>query len=294
MDRVMSNEEWEEVAQDIPSLSDPFLQKYLAGRTNLISQEKTTRSDASFRASLSPIAKRACDIVERIRNHENENIWTPQVEENLAQTSNECIFPGMMFMLAKDRMEDTKLWKIVRKMPKGCLLHAHMDAMVNFDFLLDELIKTPGMHMSSDRPLTDTLAREDAALNFRYRAKESTEGSIWDAGYKPSSFLLLTKVADEFPHGGRPGFLSWLKSRCTLSTADIHQQHHGIDAIWVKFAKCFMVCASIIHYEPMYRAFLRHLMKTLKEDGVNWAELRSVKGWYFQASAYHELGLRGR
>lgn len=270
----MSNEEWEEVAQDIPSLSDPFLQQYLSGRTSLIAQEQKTRSDSSFRASLSPIAQRACEIVEKIRDHENATVWTPQVEEDLAQASNECIFPGMMFMLAKDRMEKTKLWKIVRHMPKGALLHAHMDAMVNFDFLLEELLRTPGMHMSSDRPLTTPDAREDASLNFRYRAQEKTEGSVWDEKYEPESFLKITKVAEEFPHGGKPGFLKWLKSRCTLSTDDMHEHHHGIDEIWVKFSKCFVVVATMIHYEPMYRAFLRQLMKSLKDDGVNWAELR--------------------
>ncbi|KAH7148702.1 hypothetical protein EDB81DRAFT_868865 [Dactylonectria macrodidyma] len=271
---TMSNEEWEEVAQDIPSLSDPFLQKYLAGRATLIDQEKTGRSDASFKKSLSPIAKRACAIVEKIRDHENAAIWTAEVEEDLAQQSNECIFPGMMFMLAKDRMEKTNLWKIVRRMPKGSLLHAHLDAMVNFDFLLDELLRTPGMHMSSDQPLHNKAALEDAEPSFRFRAQEQTEGSVWDENYKPGTFLLLTKVADEFPDGGKAGFLKWLKARCVLSTRDVHEQHHGIDAIWVKFAKCFMVCATIIHYEPMFRAFLRQLLKALKDDGVNWAELR--------------------
>ncbi|KAJ4191353.1 hypothetical protein NW755_004536 [Fusarium falciforme] len=273
-EHTMSNEEWEEVAQDIPSLSDSFLQQYLTGRSNLIAQEQKTRSDTSFKASLSPIAKRACDIVDRIRDHENATVWTPQVEEELSQAGNECLFPGMMFMLAKDRMERTDLWKIVRRMPKGALLHAHMDAMVNFDFILEELMKMPGMHMSSDLPLTTEAAREDAALKFRYRAKERTDGSIWEDSYEPESFLLLTKVADDFPNGGRSGFLKWLKGRCVLSVTDSHEQHHGIDAIWVKFAKCFVVVATIIHYEPMFRVFLRHLMETLKEDGVSWAELR--------------------
>ncbi|KAF5610797.1 adenosine deaminase [Fusarium subglutinans] len=273
-EHTMSNEEWEEVSQDIPSLSDPFLQQYLTGRANLMSQEQKSRTDASFRASLSPIAKRASDIVDRIRDQENDSIWTPQVEEELAQAGNECIFPGMMFMLAKDRMEKTNLWKIVRRMPKGALLHAHMDAMVNFDFLFDELLKMPGMHMCSDRPLNTEESREDAVPSFRYRTKADSDGSIWEENYKPGAFVPLPKAADEFPHGGRSGFLKWLKGRCTLSVTDSHEQHHGVDAIWVKFGKCFLVCATIIHYEPMFRIFLRELMKNLKDDGVNWAELR--------------------
>lgn len=265
---------WEELSQDLPAQSDPFLQQYLSGRERLISKEKETRSDASFRKALTPIARRACAIVDRIRAQEQAAVWTPGVEEQLARETGQSIFPGMMFMLAKDRMEQTRLWKIVRRMPKGCLLHAHMDAMVDFDFILDQLLKTPGMHMSGDVSLKTHEARENAILRFRFRAKQLVNGSIWDEAYEPGSFLLLTKVADEFPEGGRPGFLKWLKSRCTLSLVDSHEQHHGIDAIWEKFAKCFVVVATMIHYEPMFRAFLRHLMSLLKADGVNWAELR--------------------
>lgn len=272
-----TNEEWEEISQGIPKTTDPFLEQYLNGRTNLINQEQTTRSDASFRASLSPIAQRACTIVDRIRQQEKETVWTPKLEEDLAvQHCDRTFYPGMMFMLAKDRMEGTKLWDIVRRMPKGALLHAHMDAMVNFDFILAELLKMPGMHMSAEQPLTSPDAMENAELVFRYRAQEHTDTDVWKDGYEANKFELLTKVADEFPEGGREGFLNWLKSRCTLHLSDSHEQHHGVDAIWHKFVKCFVVVGSIIHYEPMWRIFLRRLMSVLKADGVSWAELRQV------------------
>lgn len=271
---AMPDDVWEEVSQDIPPASDPFIQQYMAGRANLINQEKTSRSDSSFRKSLSPIAKRACAIVDRIRSHEAKTVWTADVEEDMAQSSHQSVFPGMMFMMAKSRMESTELWQIVRRMPKGCLLHSHMDAMVDFDFLLQTLLDTPGMHMSSNRPLNNADALENATMKFRYKAKERTEGSIWDASYAPESFILLTKAASDFPDGGRKGFLQWLKSRCTLSEVDSHEQHHGVDAIWRKFVKCFVVVGTVLHYEPIFRAFLQRLMSQLKSDGVNWVELR--------------------
>ncbi|KAK0385009.1 hypothetical protein NLU13_7487 [Sarocladium strictum] len=269
----MPDDVWAELSQDVPDPSDPFLKQYLAGRDDLISQERSSRSDASFRSSLSPIAKRACAIVERIREHEQRTVWSAEVEEAMAQESRQCVFPGMMFMTAKERMESTRLWKIVRKMPKGCLLHAHLDATVEFDFVLEELLKMPNMHMSSDRPLDTPEALENGFPKFRYRHKEVTDGSIWDKDYTPEKFILLTKCADDFP-GGRAAFLKWLKGRCVLSLSDSHEQHHGIDAIWEKFAKCFVVVATMIHYEPMFRSFLRRLMSLLKADGVNWVELR--------------------
>lgn len=274
----LTEEEWDEVSQTIPSANDPFLRKYLDGRSSLIEKEQSSRSDASFRANLSPIARRACAVVDRIRAHEMSTTWSAGFEDEFARSGggdgSRTVFPGMMFMLAKERMEGTRLWRIVRRMPKGALLHAHMDAMVDFDYLIGELLGMPGMHMSSDRPLAGPEAREEADVAFRFRAADATDGDVWDGSYRPGKFLLLTQVADAFPDGGRPGFVAWLKSRCTLHLEDSHGHHHGVDAIWRKFAKCFVVVASIIHYEPMYRLFLRRMMRLLKEDGVNWAELR--------------------
>ncbi|KJZ79614.1 hypothetical protein HIM_01083 [Hirsutella minnesotensis 3608] len=274
----MSDDIWEQVSQDIPSLSDPFVQQYLAGRDGLINQEKTNRADASFRKSLSPIARKACDIVDRIRNQERDTIWAAGLGHDGSAAGRHCVFPGMMFMLAKERMESTKLWNIVRHMPKGCLLHAHMDAMVDFDFLLEELLKLPGMHISSSSSLDSQEARETAELCFRFRANPQTQGSLWQQDYKPNEFLLITQAADSFPDGGRRGFIAWLKSRCTLSVADTHEHHHGIDAIWTKFLRCFSTVATMIHYEPMFRSFLRRLMHLLMADGVAWAELRFTWG----------------
>jgi adenosine deaminase CECR1 len=216
--------------------------------------------------------------VARIRDEEKKTIWTPQLEDELAREAGDMtVHPGMMFSLSKARMESTKLWKIVRQMPKGALLHAHMDAMVDFDFLLDVLIKTPGIHLMSDRPLSSPKALADAQLSFRFRKAALTEGDLWSESYTPKTMILLTQVADAFPDGGRAGFLKWLYGRCTLSRTDAVEQHHGVDEIWKKFYACFGVSNSVIHYEPVFRAFLRRLLTLLHADGIQWCELRF--GW---------------
>lgn len=84
----------------------------------------------------------------------------------------------MMFSLAKEQMQTTTLWKIIRKMPKGALLHAHMDAMVDFDFLLNLLLHTPGIHIHCDRSLDTSEALETAPFKFRYRKTDSSKESF--------------------------------------------------------------------------------------------------------------------
>lgn len=82
------------------------------------------------------------------------------------------MYPGMMFSLAKEKMEATKLWKIVRKMPKGALLHAHMDAMVDFGYLYDVLLETKGMHIYSGEHLGSEKAREGAMFKCQFQGVE--------------------------------------------------------------------------------------------------------------------------
>ncbi|KAI1823402.1 adenosine deaminase-related growth factor [Xylaria intraflava] len=271
-----TDQEWEEISAGVPKGNEPFLRKYLEGREALIAQENKQRSDASFRQNLSSIARRACDIVERIRNDERNTVWTPQFEELLAQqqTENITVYPGMMFSLSKVRAESTKLGRIVRRMPKGALLHSHLDGMVDFGFLFGVLFDTPGMHIFADRPLNNPEALENATLTFRFFETPRTEGNIWDDTYVANTAILITQAADAFPESGKQGFLQWLHSRATISRSEAVEQHHGVDHVWRKYSSCYSVVESIIHYEPIYRRFLRRLLSLLKDDGVNYAEIR--------------------
>ena len=135
-------------------------------------QMKLTKLDHAFRTSLSPLAKEACEIVGRIRDEEQMTVWTSEFEDCLAQKTGANVYPGMMFSLAKERMESTILWQIIRKMPKGALLHAHMDAMVDFDFLFDVLLSTPGMHIHCLSGISTPEALEVAPVKFRFSKSE--------------------------------------------------------------------------------------------------------------------------
>lgn len=95
----------------------------------------------------------------------------------------------MMFSLAKEKMEKTKLWQIIRKMPKGALLHAHMDAMVDFDYLFNVLLEEPGMHIHCVTPLDTEVAREGAAVKFRFYKAE--KGMLRPLGWTDIGLMML-------------------------------------------------------------------------------------------------------
>ena len=75
----------EEEDLGIPSLNEPFIQKYMDGRDALIAQEKRQRSDHAFRENMTPMAAEAAATVSAIRFQEQQTIWTHDFEDEVAK-----------------------------------------------------------------------------------------------------------------------------------------------------------------------------------------------------------------
>ncbi|KAI4136090.1 MAG: hypothetical protein LQ347_000080 [Umbilicaria vellea] len=269
--------DWE-LDEGLPQIGDLFIQKYLQGRAALIEQEKQSRSDAAFRSSLSPMAAEACAIVARIRAEERRTVWTNEYEDDLAKEgkgAESSVFPGMMFSLARERMETTKLWQIIRKMPKGALLHAHMDAMIDVEWLIEEALGTDGMCMKAGQALQSSEARQEVAIAFQYaKSLPSSAASIWSKEYQNWQLVSMKSAAESFPQQGRAGFKAWLRDRCTITSQDSLEHHLGLHEIWQKFALCFPILNSLIFYEPIFRASIRYMLSELIIDGIRWVDFR--------------------
>lgn len=268
----------EEEDLGIPSLNEPFIQKYMDGRDALIAQEKRQRSDHAFRENMTPMAAEAAATVSAIRFQEQQTIWTHDFEDEVAKKEGVEVFPGMMFNLAKDRMEKSKLWQIVRKMPKGALLHCHLEAMCDLDWLIEEAFQTEGICIAADVPLESPESLQKSPFIFRHvkQPSSSDSQSIWTSTYPANESIPINTAAADFPDGGKEGFIRWFKSRVTITRQESLDQHLGPNDAWRKFTSCFGILASLQHYEPIFRKFIRNMLRGLIEDGVRWVDLRSV------------------
>lgn len=278
-----------EIEEGLPQFGDHFIKQYLQGRESLIEQESSQRSDASFRQSLTPLATEACTIVSRILAEERATIWTSENQDALANQGGVNLYPGMMFTLARETMITTKSWQIVKRMPKGTLLHAHQDAMIDVDWLIDQVVSTKGMAMVASQSLSDAKARANGEVRFQY-TKAMPEGvaSIWSAEYPQSQLVSVSEAVQSFPDGGRQGFKSWLMSRCTISPEDSISHHHGVDDIWQKFTSCFPVLDSMEYYEPIFRASIQRLLSELVGDGLRWVDFRTTFACEFRLEGCEE------
>lgn len=160
-------------------------------------------------------------------------------------------------------------------MPKGAVLHAHLNAMLPYDTVFQTMMNTPGMVMSAKTNLATEENRNMTAIKFGHSNTTIPAGpSIWTAKYVPGTLVNMTTAANSFP-GGKAAFLAFLKGKVTLTAEDYHEAELGIDAIWRKFQGIFNTVRTTWAYEPLIRQFLQNLFKSLAADNIRWLEVRT-------------------
>lgn len=161
-----------------------------------------------------------------------------------------------------------------------------MDAMFDIDFLVEQALSTPGIHMRSDLPLTTEENLKTAPIHFQYSSAPETESEgkaqIWEAQYTPGTLIHIQKAASTFPNGGLEGFREWLQSRCMLTYETAFGHHHGIDAIWSIFQRTFPIVGSILYYEPIFRACMRRMLTQINADGIKYSDFRIVLAFEYR------------
>jgi len=221
------------------------------------------------------MAQEACAIVSQVRFEEQQTLWTKEYEDSLL-TEHVDVFPGMMFSLAKERMEKSKLWKIVQKMPKGTLLHCHLEAMLDLDWALEESFTTEGVCIIADGPITTDHERRKTGFSFVYSKVAQDDISIWSGKYAANTPVSINAAAAAFPDNAKAGFIEWIRSRVSITASEHLSHHEGPNEVWRKFMSCFPILGSIMYYEPIFRKFIRRLCKQLLDDGVYWVDMRSA------------------
>jgi len=119
-------------------------------------------------------------------------------------------------------------------MPKGALLHAHLDATVNAEFLLELAMKQPAIHVRLQQPLTTSNLTSNLP-EFRALPQDqfSQAGSLTDSAYRLDSWVSLTNTRASFSKelGGPEGFDKWVIGSMTINPAEAYGTHNTITKV---------------------------------------------------------------
>ncbi|KAL1677389.1 hypothetical protein EV122DRAFT_265877 [Schizophyllum commune] len=240
--------------------------EWQAARQALIASDRSLRRDTQ-RPPLSSAEQKAEKIIRAIRKKEAEGIWA---------APHEAIphpFPGMEFLTGKKIIEETTLFEILQKMPKGGLLHAHLDATVDVNILLQYAIETPGMHIRITRSLDPaTLTSNVPQFAVIPQLDSTTYASLEEA--PAESWVPIVSARDNFLNGGPAGFDKWALSTMMINPSEAYGTHNTLTKIWQKFMTTFRATHGIIYHMPIFEKYIRKSLLTSVEDGISYVEPR--------------------
>ncbi|KAI0658804.1 Metallo-dependent hydrolase [Cubamyces menziesii] len=260
------------------------MEEYLKQREELIAQDRALRPDYASTTPLSVDEQKADEILRNIRAAEAESVWNGDRphDDKPCMYGPQQMFPGMEFLTARETILETQLYQVLSEMPKGGLLHAHLDATVRVDVLLDFAMQQPAMHVRvSDRLTSGTL--KTILPEFRALPKQdwTTAPSLTDPSYSPGDWVPLQNARNNFSPDmdGPEGFDRWVIDALMINPSEAYGTHNTTAKIWEKFQSTFTVSDGLIRFVPVWTQYVKEFLHSSIADGISYVEPR-IMFWF--------------
>lgn len=210
------------------------VQAYEISKQELRQREIEISWDYAARSSASEAEKKVERIIWKIREDERDNLFGNKASE--AIPGPETLDMGGQFLTNRGRIDKSKLFKIARRLPKGCHLHLHFNAELSPTILVEEARKIPNMFIRSTEPLLDKEPGSDkdsyatCELVFNVMAENTPAVNIFSPEYK-----------GEFR---APGARPWMRWRDFINE---YEGRHGKDT-----AEGFILSKMVLTEEEVY------------------------------------------
>lgn len=163
--------------------------------------------------------------------------------------------PAEPFYAVKEQIAASELFKLLRSMPKGGVLHLHTSSTAPASWIIDRALREPGCCVCWPDDQGDALRGQ---LGF-YAADKLPPG------FQPAADVLAADA--EFP--------AKLLDLLTFGTGDARLNNLEI---WGKFNAIFQRVGGVMSYQPLYQDYYRAAFQTLLDDNVQYVELRAGFG----------------
>ena len=162
--------------------------------------------------------------------------------------------PARNFYQSKSHIEHTQLYSLLRKMPKGGLLHLHPPAAGQADWIIEKALSMKDCYVFWDG-YTDKFCKGQIAF--------------YKSGHVPKGFYSIQQLARDKAH-----FKEDMHQLLTLQeTLDAD----SVD-IWKEFEFRFQRLFTFTRHKDVFKEFYRAALDSLVADGVQHVEFRSMYG----------------
>lgn len=176
-------------------------------------------------------------------------------------------------------IKQSKLFHMLKIMPKGGILHIHELAMCSTNFLVsltywpDLWLRTPSNHSARFEIFEFRFLREQPTNQNKQIARDSTDTNASIDG-NDSMWRLVKDVRTEM---GASVFDEHVRSMFTLYDTNVNTttQFQDINDVWDRFRGRFINIRGILAYAPIRRVYFKQALKEFYDDGVQYVEIRT-------------------
>ncbi|MEZ5041654.1 MAG: hypothetical protein R2828_17300 [Saprospiraceae bacterium] len=159
--------------------------------------------------------------------------------------------PARNFYQSKAHIEATKIFEVIRKMPKGGVLHLHQLAMSDADWVVDRALQIPEMHIYWGSP-------HPSFIKGQFHA--------YPIGDAPSGFFPVQEMERQYP--------AFADSIRQLITFEEWIDRDSVD-IWLHFEAVFQRIYRFVTYQTVFPDYLERGLALLAADHIQHVELRT-------------------
>uniref|UniRef100_A0A0C9RRA6 Adenosine deaminase n=1 Tax=Fopius arisanus TaxID=64838 RepID=A0A0C9RRA6_9HYME len=161
--------------------------------------------------------------------------------------------PGRNFLEVRAEIEKSKVFQIIKKLPKGAVLHAHDTGIVHWEFVYNLTFRENLYICDNDGELS---------LHF-FQTPSNT------CDWKLLSDLRMNQTLGD-------SLNERIKRKLTMLVENPNERYPDVDAAWTKFMDIFIFITPMLSYRPVWEDYYYQGLQELYDDNVLYLELRST------------------
>lgn len=263
---------------------------YESQRAEIKAREAALSWDHMCKRDPSLAEKKANRILQAMRKLDQDNVYAKAPSRRGYRGQEHPRFMGDHFLYNVDLINETMLYRVARKMPKGAHLHIHFNANLLPGFLIDIAKRMDRMMITSNVPLVTVGSDESepgyydnfdrSKIQFSILPEKDEKkgtGDIFDPNYPVDKRqpMRFKQFLEEFgKHYTKCTVDQWLVDKLVFHEEEAHGWLQTADGAWDRFNARTQMMKGLFNYETAFREYTRRCLHEFVDDNIQYAEIR--------------------